>query len=126
MLVGRGDELRFLGGLLERVGEGGGAAVVRGGAGIGKSALLSAVARQAAAREMRILTATGVGERGADRLRRAAQAQDRTPLRHAYSSPTATKARKMNISIRLARPNPASANTVAHGNRYTASTAKIT
>jgi DNA-binding CsgD family transcriptional regulator len=60
VLVGRGDELRFLGGLLERVGDGGGAAVVRGEAGIGKSALLSAVSQQAATRRMRILTTTGV------------------------------------------------------------------
>ncbi|MGA5304893.1 helix-turn-helix transcriptional regulator [Nucisporomicrobium flavum] len=60
MLVGREDELRFLGGLLERVGEGGGAAVVRGEAGIGKSTVLSAVSRQAADRQMRILMTTGV------------------------------------------------------------------
>lgn len=60
VLVGRGDELRVLGGLLERVGDGGGAAVVRGEAGIGKSALLSAVSQQAATRQMRVLTTTGV------------------------------------------------------------------
>ena len=59
-LVGREDGLRLLGGLLERVGDGGGATVVRGEAGIGKSALLSEVARLAVARHMRILTTTGV------------------------------------------------------------------
>jgi DNA-binding CsgD family transcriptional regulator len=59
-LVGRGSELRFLGGLLERVRDGGGAVVVRGEAGIGKSALLAQAARLAAAQQVRILTTTGV------------------------------------------------------------------
>src|SRR5215510_748722 len=59
-LVGRGSELRFLGGLLARVRDGGGAVVVRGEAGIGKSALLSEVARLAVAQQLRVLTTTGV------------------------------------------------------------------
>jgi DNA-binding CsgD family transcriptional regulator len=59
-LVGRDEELRVLRGLIERVGDGGGAAVVRGEAGIGKSAVLSAVAGAAATRRLRILTTTGV------------------------------------------------------------------
>jgi len=50
-LVGRGSELRFLGGLLDRVRDGGGGAVVvRGEAGVGKSALLSEAARSPARR----------------------------------------------------------------------------
>jgi predicted ATPase len=59
-LVGREPELRLLGGLLERVGDGGGAVVVRGEAGIGKSALLSAAARLAEAQQVPVLTTTGV------------------------------------------------------------------
>jgi DNA-binding CsgD family transcriptional regulator len=59
-LVGRGSELRFLGGLLEGVRDAGGAVVVRGEAGIGKSALLAEAARLAAAAQIRVLTTTGV------------------------------------------------------------------
>ncbi|WP_250006855.1 AAA family ATPase [Actinoplanes sp. M2I2] len=86
VLVGREHELRFLGELLDRVDGGGGAAVVSGEAGIGKSALLSAVSRQAASRQMRVLTTTGVpGEAqiafaGLDRLLRPiAGTVDRLP-----------------------------------------------
>jgi predicted ATP-dependent serine protease len=42
-MVGRRSELRFIGELLQRVRDGGGAVVVRGEAGIGKSAVLSEV-----------------------------------------------------------------------------------
>jgi DNA-binding CsgD family transcriptional regulator len=59
-LIGRGSELRLLGGLVERVRDGGGAVVVRGEAGIGKSALLSEAARLAAAQRLRVLTTAGV------------------------------------------------------------------
>jgi DNA-binding CsgD family transcriptional regulator len=59
-LIGRGPELQFLGGLVDRVGESGGSVVIRGEAGIGKSALLSAAAQRAAARPVRVLTTTGV------------------------------------------------------------------
>src|SRR5438477_11234064 len=59
-LVGRGSELRFLGGLLEQLRDGGGAVLVRGEAGIGKSALLSEAVRLAAAQQVRVFTATGV------------------------------------------------------------------
>ncbi|WP_285681544.1 AAA family ATPase [Actinoplanes sp. NBRC 103695] len=51
-LVGRADELRLL--------DGGGVTVVRGEAGIGKSALLAEVARLAESRRTRVLTTTGV------------------------------------------------------------------
>ncbi|MEV6495825.1 AAA family ATPase, partial [Actinoplanes sp. NPDC051633] len=58
--VGREDAVRLLGGLLERVADGGGATVVCGEAGIGKSALLAEATRLAAAAKMRVLTTTGV------------------------------------------------------------------
>lgn len=59
-LVGRDDELRVLTGMLERVGVRGGAVVVRGEAGIGKSALLAAASRLAAAGGLRVLRTAGV------------------------------------------------------------------
>lgn len=59
-LVGRGAELRLLGGLVERVRDTGGAVVVRGEAGIGKSALLLEAGRMAAARGLRVLRTAGV------------------------------------------------------------------
>ncbi|WP_250037109.1 ATP-binding protein [Paractinoplanes maris] len=75
-LVGRGEELRVLGELLERAGDAGGAVVVRGEAGIGKSALVTAVSRLAGVRPMRVLTTTGtqseaqIAFAGLDRLLR--------------------------------------------------------
>ncbi|AGL16807.1 AAA family ATPase [Actinoplanes sp. N902-109] len=60
VLVGRDDALSQLGGLLDRLGDGGGATVVRGEPGIGKSALLAEVVRRARARRLRVLGTTGV------------------------------------------------------------------
>ncbi|WP_426512014.1 AAA family ATPase [Dactylosporangium sp. McL0621] len=59
-LVGRGAELRSLGRLLGRARDGGGAAVVRGEAGIGKSALLAAAVRAAGEQNLRVLATTGL------------------------------------------------------------------
>jgi predicted ATPase len=59
-LVGRTPELELLGGLLDRVRDGGGAVVVRGEAGIGKSALLVEAGRRGSGRGMRVLRAAGV------------------------------------------------------------------
>ncbi|MGB3440590.1 MAG: AAA family ATPase [Actinophytocola sp.] len=59
-LVGRDAELRLLGGLVERVRETGGSVVVRGEAGIGKSALLLAAGRMAADGGLRVLRTAGV------------------------------------------------------------------
>ena len=59
-LIGRGAELRLLGGLVERVRDAGGAVVVRGEAGIGKSALLAEAGRMAAAAGLRVLRTAGV------------------------------------------------------------------
>jgi DNA-binding CsgD family transcriptional regulator len=59
-LVGREYELRRLGGLIEGVLDRGGAMVVRGEVGIGKSALLAETGRIATARGMRILATAGV------------------------------------------------------------------
>ena len=59
-LYGRERELDVLEGLIDRAGEHGGALVVRGEAGIGKSALLLDAARHAKARELHVLTTTGV------------------------------------------------------------------
>lgn len=58
-LSGRGAELRVLDDLIDRVHQQGSALVVRGEAGIGKSALLAATSATAAARGMRVLTTTG-------------------------------------------------------------------
>ncbi|MBL7488653.1 AAA family ATPase [Frankia sp. AgB1.9] len=58
-LVGRESETELLAGLLERIRDQGGALVVRGEAGIGKSALLTEAGRVAAARGLRVLTAAG-------------------------------------------------------------------
>ncbi|GAA2480304.1 ATP-binding protein [Winogradskya humida] len=61
MLFGRDSELAHLTGLLERASQGHGAAlVVRGEAGIGKTALLDAAAVVARARGMRVVSASGV------------------------------------------------------------------
>lgn len=59
-LVGRATELRLIGSLIDGIGDQGGALIVRGEPGIGKSALLAAASRDATRRGMRVLTATGV------------------------------------------------------------------
>jgi DNA-binding CsgD family transcriptional regulator len=59
-LVGREPELELLGDRVGRVRDDGGAVVVRGEAGIGKSALLVEVGRLAAAAGVRVLTTAGV------------------------------------------------------------------
>nr|BFE61221.1 hypothetical protein GCM10020063_057470 [Dactylosporangium thailandense] len=59
-IVGRGAEVRLLHGLVERVRDEGSAIVVRGEAGIGKSALLAETARVADRARMRVLSTTGV------------------------------------------------------------------
>ncbi|MEU7749260.1 AAA family ATPase [Nonomuraea sp. NPDC049158] len=59
-LFGRESEKRHLGDFVDGVRDGGGAMLVRGEAGIGKSALLLDTAAIAAARGMRILRTTGV------------------------------------------------------------------
>lgn len=59
-LFGRESEVRYLTDLVGRVRDRGGAVVVRGEAGIGKSALLAEVSRSAAAEGMRVLGAAGV------------------------------------------------------------------
>lgn len=59
-LFGRDRELRVLDDVLERVNERGGALVVRGEAGIGKSALLATARPHAADHGMRVLIVTGV------------------------------------------------------------------
>jgi DNA-binding CsgD family transcriptional regulator len=59
-LIGREHEIGVLGGLIERVRDRGGALVVRGEAGIGKSALLMEASRAAAAGGLRVLSTAGV------------------------------------------------------------------
>ncbi|WP_173073868.1 helix-turn-helix transcriptional regulator [Phytohabitans rumicis] len=59
-LVGRGPELAVLGDRVDRIRDGGGAVVVRGAAGIGKSALLSEAGRLAADAGWRVLATAGV------------------------------------------------------------------
>jgi DNA-binding CsgD family transcriptional regulator len=60
VLFGRDHEVEHLTDLLDQVRERGGALIVRGDAGIGKSTLLAAAARQAGDRGMRVLAASGV------------------------------------------------------------------
>ena len=60
ILYGRERELGVVEELFEHVHDQGGALVLRGEAGIGKSALLAEAGRRAAGREMRVLTAEGV------------------------------------------------------------------
>jgi DNA-binding CsgD family transcriptional regulator len=60
MLLGREHELRVLTELVERIRDGGGAMVLRGEAGIGKSALLTEVGRSATAAGLRVLATAGV------------------------------------------------------------------
>src|SRR3984957_19328338 len=59
-LIGRDAEIRLLGELLDRVPDQGGALVLSGGPGIGKSALLGEAARGARERGMLVLKVTGV------------------------------------------------------------------
>jgi len=59
-LVGREREVAVVDSLVDRVGDRGGALVVRGEAGIGKSALLAAASRRATDSGMLVLGATGV------------------------------------------------------------------
>src|SRR3984957_8635164 len=59
-LLGRESEVRRVGGLLEGVADQGGALVVSGGPGIGKSALLGEAVRRARDRGMLVLKITGV------------------------------------------------------------------
>ncbi len=61
-VVGRSVELGLLIKLLDDLPERGGATAVTGAAGIGKSALLAAVAREARARGMRVLEGAGVAD----------------------------------------------------------------
>ncbi|MEU4678913.1 AAA family ATPase [Micromonospora sp. NPDC023737] len=60
VIWGRESELDDLRRLVTRLPDGGGVLVVRGGAGIGKSSLLSAVAEEAASREIETVTLVGV------------------------------------------------------------------
>src|SRR3984885_8552186 len=59
-LLGRESEVRLVGGLLEGVADQGGALVVSGGPGIGKSTLLGEAVRRARDRGMPVLKVTGV------------------------------------------------------------------
>ena len=59
-LLGRDDELAELYGLIDAVGQRGGALIVRGEAGIGKSALLEAAAARARERDVTVASATGM------------------------------------------------------------------
>src|SRR5438132_13963977 len=59
-LIGRGPELEVLSGLVDRVAERGGALVVRGEPGVGKTSLLMAANRRATASGVQVLAALGV------------------------------------------------------------------
>jgi DNA-binding NarL/FixJ family response regulator len=58
-LLGRADELAQLDAMIDRIGQRGGAFVVRGEAGIGKSALLAAASVRARELEVTVVTTTG-------------------------------------------------------------------
>jgi AAA ATPase-like protein len=59
-LVGREDELRRLAGLVGGIHERGGALLIRGEAGIGKSALLAAASARAQEHEVKVFRTAGV------------------------------------------------------------------
>jgi predicted ATPase len=59
-LFGRERELRVIEERLDSVSDGGGALLIRGEAGVGKTALLEAAKLRAASRAMTMLVATGV------------------------------------------------------------------
>ena len=59
-LVGRDADARLIGAMIEHAGERGGALVIRGGPGIGKSALLAVAVEEAGERGMRTLKMNGV------------------------------------------------------------------
>ena len=59
LLLGRDPELERLCGMIDQIGTRGGALVVRGEAGIGKSALLEAVAERAREQGATVVTTTG-------------------------------------------------------------------
>ncbi|WP_187414461.1 AAA family ATPase [Nonomuraea sp. PA05] len=59
-LVGRDSELTELRALLDRLPERGGTCILRGEAGVGKSALLSAATAEVAGRDLRVLSVTAV------------------------------------------------------------------
>ncbi len=59
LLVGRDQELEHLSGMIDQISGRGGAFVIRGEAGIGKSALLEAAAERARERGARVVTTTG-------------------------------------------------------------------
>ena len=60
MLVGRDGEIRLIVAMLDAIEQAGGALVIHGEPGIGKSALLADAARRATGRGIQILAATGV------------------------------------------------------------------
>jgi hypothetical protein len=59
-LLGREDQLAQLYGLIDGIGQRGGALIVRGEAGIGKSTLLEAAAARARERDVTVVSATGI------------------------------------------------------------------
>ena len=59
LLLGRDQELEHLYGMIDRIGRRGGALVVRGEAGIGKSALLEAAGERAREQGATVVTTTG-------------------------------------------------------------------
>jgi predicted ATPase len=60
VLIGREDEIDAIARLLDGAGQRGGALVLRGDAGIGKSTLLAEASRRASERGMRVLSTAGV------------------------------------------------------------------
>ncbi len=64
LLVGRDQELERLFGMIDQIAAGGGALVIRGEAGIGKSALLAAVQQRARERGTTVVTTTGTPSEG--------------------------------------------------------------
>lgn len=64
LLVGRDQELEQLFGMIDQIAAGGGALVIRGEAGIGKSALLAAAQQRARERGTAVVTTTGTPSEG--------------------------------------------------------------